>query len=53
MERKIEAGLKPETLLKRLLLERLSLRAIARILQVSLGWLMPRIQHIWEQEPMI
>ena len=49
VERSAEgAGLE---LLKRLLLERLSLRAIARIMQVSLGWLVPRIKQLWEQVP--
>ncbi|KAA5548333.1 IS1/IS1595 family N-terminal zinc-binding domain-containing protein [Adhaeribacter rhizoryzae] len=39
VERVPTASLQQEELLKRLLLERLSLRAIGRILQVSLGWL--------------
>ncbi len=51
VERKPAVGLQVEELLKRLLLERLSLRAIARVLQVSLGWLMPRIQQLWQQVP--
>ncbi len=51
VERKIEADFQTEILLKRLLLERLSLRAIARILQVSVGWLVPRILKLWEQVP--
>ena len=38
-------------MLRRLLLERLSLRAIARVLQVSLGWLVPRIKQLWQQVP--
>ena len=51
VERKPTLGLGKEDLLQRLLLERLSLRAIARVLQVSLGWLIPRIQHLWQQVP--
>lgn len=51
VERKPSAGLTVEALLHRLLLERLSLRAIARVLQVSLGWLIPRIQQLWQQVP--
>ncbi len=51
VERQLEAGLSRESLLKRLLLERLSLRAIARILQVSLGWLVPRVKQLWQQVP--
>ena len=43
VERNPSFGLGKEDLLQRLLLERLSLRAIARVLQVSLGWLIPRI----------
>lgn len=50
-ERKPSVGLVVEELLKRLLLERLSLRAIARVLQVSIGWLIPRIKQIWQQVP--
>ena len=44
-------GLAVEELLQRLLLERLSLRAIARVLQVSMGWLIPRIKQLWQQVP--
>ena len=44
-------GLEKEDLLRRLLLERLSLRAIARVLQVSLGWLVPRLKQLWPQVP--
>lgn len=51
VERKAASNLETEALLKRLLLERLSLRAIARVLQVSLGWLIPRIQQLWQQVP--
>ena len=51
VERKAAAGLEREDLLKRLLLERLSLRAIARVLQVSLAWLLPRIKQLWQQVP--
>lgn len=49
--RKPSDGLAVEDLLKGLLLERMSLRAIARILQVSMGWLIPRIQQLWQQVP--
>ena len=49
--RKPTVGLAGEDLLQRLLLERLSLRAIARVLQVSMGWLIPRIQQLWQQVP--
>ena len=52
VERKQVAGLDQECLLKRLLLERLSLRAISRVLQVSLGWLIPRIKQLWQQVPL-
>jgi len=51
VERNPSFGLGKEDLLQRLLLERLSLRAIARVLQVSLGWLIPRIQQLWQQVP--
>jgi len=51
VEREQASGLEQEELLRRLLLERLSLRAIARVLQVSLGWLVPRIQQLWQQVP--
>jgi len=51
VERKPLVGLKKEDLLQRLLLERLSLRAIARVLQVSLGWLVPRVKQLWQQVP--
>jgi insertion element IS1 protein InsB len=37
-----------DKLLKSLLLERLSLRAICRIMEVSFGWLMPRVKAIWQ-----
>lgn len=49
MERQTEILLARETLLKRLLLERLSLRAIARVLQVSFGWLVPPVKQLWQQ----
>lgn len=49
VEREPEQLLSREELLKSLLLERVSLRAIARILNVSLGWLVPRIQALWQQ----
>ena len=45
------SGLGQEDLLRHLLLERLSLRAIARVLQVSLGWLVPRVKQLWQQVP--
>jgi transposase-like protein len=51
VERKARVGLEVEELLNRLLLERLSLRAIARVLQVSLGWLVPRIKQLGQQVP--
>jgi insertion element IS1 protein InsB len=51
VERQLAAGLERESLLKRLLLERLSLRAIARVLQVSLGWLVVRVKQLWQQVP--
>lgn len=51
VKRKPSVGLEVEELLKRLLLERMSLRAIARVLQVSMGWLIPRIEQIWQQVP--
>jgi len=51
VERKLSVKIEKEELLRRLLLERLSLRAIARVLQVSLGWLVPRIQQFWQQVP--
>ena len=51
VERNPSVGLAVEELLKRLLLERMSLRAIARVLQVSLGGLIPRIQQLWQQVP--
>jgi hypothetical protein len=51
VERKARVGLEVEELLKRLLLERLSLRAIARVLQVSSGWLVPRIKQLGQQVP--
>ena len=38
-----------DELLQMLLLERLSLRALARILKVSLGWLVPRVKALWQQ----
>jgi len=37
-----------DELLQMLLLERLSLRALARILKVSLGWLVPRVKALWQ-----
>jgi IS1 family transposase len=49
--RKPMVGLEKEDLLPRLLLERLSLRAIARVLQVSLGWLVPHMKQLWQQVP--
>ncbi len=51
VERKVAAGLEKQALLKLLLLERLSLRAIARVLAVSMGWLIPRIQQLWQSVP--
>lgn len=51
VERAIETSLEKRALLKRLLVERLSLRAIARVLQVSIGWLTPRIQQLWQSVP--
>lgn len=51
VERKPSLELTAEELLKRLLLERLWLRAIARVLQVSMGWLLPPIQQLWRQVP--
>jgi IS1 family transposase len=51
VERKPSVGLEVEGLLQRLLLERMSLRAISRVLQVSMGWLLPRIEQIWQQVP--
>ncbi|MFD3004068.1 IS1 family transposase [Pontibacter toksunensis] len=38
-----------DDLLKEMLLERLSLRAIARIFKVSVGWLVPRVKALWQQ----
>ncbi|MDB5264365.1 MAG: transposase, family, partial [Adhaeribacter sp.] len=49
--RTIATSLEKQTLLKRFLVERLSLRAIARVLQVSMGWLIPRIQQLWQSVP--
>ncbi|WP_162051389.1 IS1 family transposase [Pontibacter pamirensis] len=49
VEREDEKLLSRDELLKSLLLERISLRAIARILQVSLGWLVPRVKALWQQ----
>ena len=51
VERTPETSLEKQTLLKQLLLERLSLRAIARVLQVSMGWLLPRVQQFWQSVP--
>jgi len=51
VERHPSTNLLLEPLLKRLLLERLSLRAIARVLEVSLGWLVPRVKQLWQQVP--
>ncbi len=51
VERRPAASLDKEALFKNLLLERLSLRAIARVLQVSMGWLIPRIEQLWQSVP--
>jgi len=51
VEREAASELEQGDLLRRLLLERLSLRAIARVLQVSLGWLVPRMKQLWQQVP--
>ena len=49
VEREPEKLFGRNELLKSLLLERLSLRAIARLLEVSVGWLMPRVKALWQQ----
>ena len=49
VERKPERLYCGDELLGSLLLERTSLRAIARILKVSLGWLVPRVKALWQQ----
>ena len=49
VERNPEPPLSRPALLRRLFLERLSLRRIARVLQVSFGWLLPRFQDVWQQ----
>lgn len=49
VERKPERLFSREELLKCLLLERLSLRAIARLLKVSVGWVVPRAKALWQE----
>ncbi|WP_424580397.1 IS1/IS1595 family N-terminal zinc-binding domain-containing protein [Tunicatimonas sp.] len=51
VERALAKRFSREDLLETLLLERLSLRAIARILQVSLGWVIKRFQQCWQTVP--
>jgi insertion element IS1 protein InsB len=46
--RKAEKYFSGDKPLKSLLLERLSLRAICRIMKVSFGWLMPPVKAIWQ-----
>lgn len=36
--------------MEKLLLERISLRGICRVLTVSMGWLMPRLQSRWQEQ---
>lgn len=49
VERAQEKLFSRNDLLKSMLLERLSLRAIARLLKVSVGWLMPRVKALWQE----
>ena len=51
VEREPVFTFKREELLKDLLLERVSLRAIARILKVSLNWVVKRAQQCWQEVP--
>ena len=48
VERTAAIRLNQEELMQSLLLERVSLRAIARILQVSLGWVVKRAKQYWQ-----
>ncbi|WP_181304745.1 IS1 family transposase [Rufibacter sp. XAAS-G3-1] len=48
VEREPERLFSRDELLRGLLLERLSLRAIARLLKVSVGWLVPRVKALWQ-----
>lgn len=48
VERKPEQLFSREELLS-LLLERLSLRAIACLLRVSVGWVVPRVKALWQE----
>ena len=51
MERESALTFEREALLKDLLLERVSLRAIARILKVSLHWVVQHAQQCWQEVP--
>jgi transposase-like protein len=51
VEREAEDTFKREELLESLLLERISLRGIARILKVSLTWVVERAKQIWQSVP--
>ena len=51
VERALAIRFSREDLLETLLLERLSLRAIARILRVSLGWVVKRAKQYWQTVP--
>ena len=48
VERELPVTFEPEELLKDMLLERISLRAIARLLKVSLNWVVKRAKHYWQ-----
>lgn len=48
VERKSPVVFQREELLKRLLLERISLRGIARVLKVSLSWVVKRSKQYWQ-----
>ncbi len=48
VERKPSAMLEQKVVLKRLLLERVSLRAIARILHVSVTWVVQHAKQCWQ-----
>ena len=48
VERKPPVSFEREELLQNMLLERISLRAIARLLKVSLSWVVQRAKQYWQ-----